>query len=89
MNKAILVIDMPNSCYECPICATWDVFPSVEEYYCTATNDSVNRSSKPDWCPLKPLPEKYEIDRNKCSDLFYEFELEYGYNACIDEILGV
>ena len=40
-----------------------------------------------DKCPLRLLPEKYEIDRSKCSDPFYEFEFEYGYNQCIDEIL--
>jgi hypothetical protein len=40
---------------------------------------------KPDWCPLKPVPEKYEIDNIVC-DRDYDGDYEYGYNACIDEI---
>jgi hypothetical protein len=46
-------------------------------------------SKKPSWCPLKELPEKYNIEeeKKKRHDRFYEWEFEGGYNACIDEIL--
>ena len=85
MNKAILVIDMPKNCYDCPL--------SVRDEYdlgfecCLQYKGYVDRNGKPNWCPLKPAPEKYEIDKEKCSDPFYEFEFEYGYNQCVDEIL--
>ena len=90
MSKAILVIDMPNNCRECPVCASYQESAfSIREYWCSPMdNRDAEPESKPKWCPLKPLPEKYEIDKSKCSDPFYEFEFEYGYNQCIDEILG-
>lgn len=90
MSKAILIIDMPSCCNECKL-----RFDDDYSYWCSYDNPEPNgvfqyivNRTKPDWCPLRPLPEKYEIDRSKCSDPFYEFEFEYGYNQCIDEILG-
>ena len=90
MNKAILVIDMPSCCNECKIrCddeySNWCPYDNPEP---NGVFQYVKTRTKPDWCPLKPLPEKYETDRSKCSDPFYEFEFEYGYNQCVDEILG-
>ena len=88
MSKAVLVIDMPESCAKCPL------FNDVYSDMCCRglNNRGINypypKDFKQDWCPLKPMPEKYEIDKSKCSDPHYEFEYEYGYNACIDEILG-
>ena len=83
MSKAILVIDMPKSCKECQLrfdddWSRWCPCP-VEENT-TDIYDYFENSTKPDWCPLKELPEKYDIrDSN--------FEYESGYNACIDKIL--
>ena len=82
MNKAILIIDMPESCDKCPLLCRH------EEERCCIPEGRNSFTTKPSWCPLKPLPEKYEIDRNKCSDRFYQFEFESGYNQCIDEIIG-
>lgn len=85
MSKAILVIDMPKNCYYCDFHYLSDgTVPSCQLKFKVIDNATV----KPEWCPLKPLPEKYEIDKNKCSDPFYEFEFESGWNQCIDEILG-
>lgn len=88
MNKAILVIDMPSCCYEC-----FSLDDSGDYPRCRITDEQRGytfriREQKMDKCPLKLLPEKYEIDKSKCSDPFYQFEFEYGYNQCIDEILG-
>lgn len=86
MDKAILVIDMPESCDKCPLFHGF-----YTDMTCGANNYGINypypKDFRQDWCPLTPLPEKYEIDKSKCSDPFYEFEFEYGYNQCIDEIL--
>lgn len=84
MNKAILVIDMPKCCKECMcyVLGESNNFCAVTKF---AIFDNITRSHH---CPLKPIPEKYEINRSKCSDRFYEFEFEHGYNQCIDEILG-
>ena len=85
MSKAILVIDIPDTCYECPLCATWDVLPSIEEYYCTVKNTEVDRYKKPDWCPLKSVPEKMEgYDSIK----WQWGDYEDGWNHCIDSLIG-
>ena len=88
MSKAILVIDIPSCCGECPICASWQSSAfSIREYWCTAMdNKDVEPAGKPDWCPLKPLPnkrkEKYAADVGLRDSGFID-----GWNACIDEIL--
>ena len=80
MSKAILVLnEMPLSCYECPL---------HNYHFCDVNGDPIDYDVRPSHCMLKELPEKHEIDRSKCSDPFYEFEFEYGYNQCIDEIIG-
>ena len=81
--KSMLVIETPKDCWKCPMRHDYK-----ESDICALVDDIIyNCSSKPDWCPLIKLPDKYEIDKNKCSDTFYEFEFEYGYNQCIDDIL--
>lgn len=87
--KAILVIDKPENCYSCRFCQ--DIHGSC---YCCGCGDTWYKhqledeemSSKPDWCPLKPIPEK----KNSQWILFENKEDEYhiGWNDCIDEILG-
>ena len=83
--KAILVIDMPNECDGCP-CLNYKM------WYCQA--DKKHRDGGdddiPEWCPLKPMPQKKKLDEDLL--LSQNFKLEYarfdGYNKCIDEILG-
>lgn len=81
-DKAILVIDMPESCAECRLRF---IYGSV--HFCTAYEkrydvwSQVWNNTKPVWCPFKPMPEKYDIPSD-------DFEYEIGFNRCIDEILG-
>ena len=81
MNKSILVIDTPEYCRECPLCAE-----DRQTYrdYCRITDDVIWSLDKPDWCPLKPLPEKETNDR------LVEWGNGYksGWNKCLDAILG-
>ena len=87
-----------ESCLDCQFCYELD---EGIEACCSIMDDDKDKSlmkeidceygycqGKPDWCPLKPLPEKkittapvsnYEVQKN----LFAE-----GWNACIDEITG-
>lgn len=55
MSKAVLVIDMPQKCSECRICASWQSCAfSVREYWCPAMdNKEVEPNEKPIWCPLE------------------------------------
>lgn len=79
MSKAMIVIDMPESCRECPLCR--EEHMTYRDYCCLA-NMRIWTIEKPDWCPLRELPEEELI--------WYEDEgsdYERGYNACLDEIL--
>ena len=88
MNKAILVIDMPDSCGECPLfCGSY-----VDMCCHGLNNRGINypypENFRQDWCPLRSLPEKYDMETAITRDFDYDGEFEYGYNTCIDEILG-
>lgn len=54
--KAILIIDMPKGCIDCPCHDT-------ELLYCkTMEQHAEYFYEKPSWCPLKELPEKRTIN---------------------------
>ena len=94
MSKSVLVIDTPETCIDCIFCQEYRT-KNKEYAYCYVTNgDSENdmkpidciygyRQSKPDWCPLNPLPEEDHEDH-------YPDEWEDGYadgwNDCLKEI---
>lgn len=62
-TKAILVIDMPNSCDECQF--SWN---TDEEWKlsCQLEHDlGTRKGNKPEWCPLKPLPKR----KNEYTDI--------------------
>ena len=94
MSKAILVIDMPKSCDECPL-----MFRHEEERCCMPEGRN-SFSTKPNWCPLKLVPEKINIPdwddsikaENKNTEevgmYMYDRGHYRGYNICIDKILG-
>ena len=75
-SKAILVLDkMPNSCEECIV--------RCDGY--TAKEYAQRTIIKPNWCPLRPLPEKLKL-RIQTEWLGDYDRYEIGYNACIDDI---
>lgn len=78
MSKAILVIDMPESCENCPV-----RFVS----YCNAKkapNKISDSRNKPQWCPLREVPQKHTIH---CTDTTHHRHVKEGWNYCIDAIL--
>ena len=84
MAKAILVMDMPESCFGCNFC---HINSDDGEARCQAFE--VSRAvdpetfKKPIWCPLRELPEKKKLTYNNlCAD-----NKVSGWNACLDEIL--
>lgn len=83
MSKAVLVMDMPESCDKCPI-------KNIIDYgkWCVGYDNTFidTYPEKPSWCPLQPIPER----KGKHSELnVYDTDNHYkiGWNACIDEIL--
>lgn len=86
MNKAILVIDMPESCDKCPLFHGF-----YTDMTCGANNCGIDypypKDFRQNWCPLKPMPEPFDLTI-PCSDPHYEHEFEYGYNQCIEDFLN-
>lgn len=83
MSKAILVIDMPQTCKECQIMFVDDYSywcPLADEHACMYNH--VRDNTKPDWCPLKELPEHELVWHNDNGS-----DYERGFNACLDMIL--
>ena len=90
MDKAILIIDMPSCCRECPVCASYQESAfSIREYWCPPMNNrDAEPESKPKWCPLKPLPDKMYESGTWTMSGYIADEFPNGWNACIEEILG-
>ena len=80
--KAILIIDIPNSCYDCPC------------YYedkdkCEVHNQrAIADIGIPSWCPLRPLPERKDEGSVLKPLPFEVYMYRYGFNECLDEIMG-
>jgi hypothetical protein len=83
-NKAILVIDMPETCGDCPLCVG-DEYDLVHEC-CLKYKGYVEAKDKPDWYSLREIPEKYDTERPYILD--FNEDCKRGYNSCIEEILA-
>ena len=86
MKKAVLLMNVPEKCLDCNLCVL-DMDGSISCYYnkreiCSNVGEN---NSRPNWCPLKSLPEEDHEDH-------YPNELDYGYadgwNDCLREIMG-
>lgn len=73
--KAILIVDMPSMCKECPLC--------YDDCICDIIGDVTDDDSVDMRCPLRPLPQKVEMDMNE----YYEGVAD-GWNDCLDALLG-
>lgn len=83
MSKAVLVMDMPESCEKCRFHLN---YPKVK-HYCYIKQEAFEEE-KPKWCPLRELPEKKErLVATNDYDGGYSHGFTHGYNACIDELL--
>ena len=76
--KAILVIDMPDSCEECKIIY-------LQGHGESSICDSGDWSKRPSWCPLRPLPSFKAVDLNDTRDVVM---FCHGWNTCLAEITG-
>lgn len=87
MAKAVLIMDMPDDCIMCKFWNTDD-----DECYATGSEElSLGdfEKTKPDWCPLRELPEKKDtLPTLEChSNGKWTESMKAGYNACLDEIM--
>ena len=87
MAKAVLVMDMPEQvCQKCTLCYETE---NDDEYLCCATGKLVPDGAKPDWCPLRELPEKEETTYPQAcyENSYWTDEMKAGFNACLNEIM--
>lgn len=86
MAKAVLIMDdMPDYCNDC-----YAMYMSLSGIFCRAAEESLPaKAERPDWCPLRELPEKKEtVHSQECyTNSYFTDEMNAGWNACIDEIL--
>lgn len=88
--KAILVMEMPEKCQECPM--EMDVADTSGNLWngniCRGCGKgNVDRCQKPDWCPLVPMPKrKEEIPLKEAIRHPYKNGFFCGWNACLDTI---
>lgn len=86
MAKAVLIMDMPEQvCQKCPLCYETK---NDDEYLCCAIGKLVPDGEKPDWCPLRELPEKMEVCGKYPQPGKPVPSYRFGYNACLKAILG-
>ena len=87
MPKAVLVMDMPETCENCTC-----KYPSYKDdalYDCAITGKTVpinggRYGKKPDWCPLRELPERKEPRIGGHGEKMFRA----GFNACLDVIVS-
>lgn len=83
MSKAVLVMDMPEDCNDC-----YAMYVSLSERFCRATEENLSaKAERPDWCPLRELPEKMEVCGKYPQPGKPVPSYRFGWNACLDEIL--
>ena len=85
MSKSVIVIDTPEKCINCPLCV---INCEHECLMCSIhdKNEFVNLEhfgfTKPDWCPLLPLPKRKNIHEDVAPYNLYH----QGYNDCLYDI---
>lgn len=85
MAKEVLVMDMPECCVDC-CCGYFERYTKELNMVCGATGEDANNVGKPDWCPLRELPEKIPEFKSGYEDLGTSIR-RVGWNACLDKIL--
>lgn len=90
MSKSVLVINTPPCCEDCPCSAIVKAPQKTWEAYCELCEKFNNKiMTKPEWCPLKPMPERKDgtFRWTGFDDVADESYL-HGWNACLDELEG-
>lgn len=88
MSKAVLVMDMPESCFGCNFlyCNADAGIDSCQAMEVSRIVDS-ETYERPDWCPLRELPKKMEVCGKYPQPDRIEPSYKAGWNACLDKIL--
>ena len=74
---------MPKHCFECPCVDSLNDMCKKEVKHISRI-DAIMKEEKPEWCPLREVPQYKSIDVDGIS----EFYAHIGFNQCLNEILG-
>lgn len=87
MSKAVLVMNMPECCADCP-CSFFERDNPIFNLICGVTQEDAYNVGRPDWCPLRELPER-ETEMTDADDLGNDYVRGTmdGWNNCLDMIL--
>ncbi len=92
--KGIIVLDeIPKDCSKClfnkglNVCEIMKYTQKKNMYHTYTTDKQVLEEMKPDWCPIKPMPERKMCTMSICISAD-EYNKRKGFNSCIDEITG-
>lgn len=88
MSKSALVMKTPESCRSCYLCEF-----TLNLQYCRGKKKDIKDTSiRPDWCPLKSLPDKMKLTGVYGREYFQSNgkmpSYKIGWNDCIDKITG-
>ena len=87
MSKGIIIINnIPENCFKCKMKRRHYGIAFPEDRVCAITGESVYQykpnnvnGTKPDWCPIKPVPEKMQGEGISIYAV--------AWNECLDEII--
>lgn len=85
MSKAVLVMNMPECCADCP-CSFFERDNPILNLICGVTQEDAYNVGKPDWCPLRELPEKIPESKSGYEKVTTSVK-RIGWNECLDAIL--
>lgn len=87
MSKAVLTIEMPERCLDCEF---YYEFECAGE--CRLNSAFVDKQERPDWCPLRELPERNPSNPELKPGTYYKEDVyevyKHGWNTCLDVIEG-
>lgn len=95
MDKAILTMDMPESCSKCKFLYEFQGIKKCQ--LMNVLNGGASRLSQNTFtekrhekCPLRELPEKEEtVHPQECyTNGYWTDEMKAGWNACLEKIVG-
>lgn len=86
MEEGVVIFKIPQCCTKCPF---WRIDGS--DSYCGISKKDVNYvncKTRPDWCPIKPMPKRMKLQEETDLNVKIENVARAAWNKCIDYLEG-